>query len=186
MFKQEEKIFQELNTRLAQEDMQVSIICVGGFVLSHYGMRATHDIDAFFQETDRLRAIIEEVGDKFGINKADELWLNNAVKNLNAQPPEYICDVLYQFSNLRVLVPPLDYIAGMKLCSGREQDIQDVADIIKREGLQSPAKFLEKMSSYGFLMIDESVLLEAFGRAYGMNWLGKYYLEHEEEIIGRI
>ena len=41
--------FEELNRLLAENQMTLSVICVGGFVLEHHGLRATQDIDAFLQ-----------------------------------------------------------------------------------------------------------------------------------------
>ncbi len=38
MFDQEKTVFEELNKRLRADDIELSMICVGGFVLSHYGM----------------------------------------------------------------------------------------------------------------------------------------------------
>lgn len=112
--------------------------------------------------------------------------LNNSVQNMNVKPPENICKPLYEFSNLKVLAPPLDYIAGMKLVSAREQDIQDVAFILQKLKITSPDAFRKTLSEYGFSSIDESLLLESFGLAYGMEWLEKYYIDHEEEILGRL
>ena len=182
----ENEIFSELNNRLAENNFHLVVICAGGFVLSHYGMRATQDIDGFFKTNQRINQIIRSVGDYFGINTEDELWLNNSVQNLNAWPPDEICTLLYSFSNLKVLIPPLEYIAGMKLISAREQDVQDVGKILRKTGIDSPEVFLKIVESYGFSHIDESVLLEAFGLAYGMEWLENYYLTHEEEIHRRI
>ena len=86
--------FEELNRLLAENQMTLSVICVGGFVLEHHGLRATQDTDAFYKETQKTRELIAEVGAKYAIN-TDELWLNNSVANMNLQPPENICEVLY-------------------------------------------------------------------------------------------
>ena len=183
MFNNEYEIFKELNSELEKARIELTVICAGGFVLSHYGMRATQDIDGFFKSTHEIERIIKRVGDKYGINKEDELWLNNSVQNLNPQPPEELCDQLYSFNNLNVLMLPLDYIAGMKLKSAREIDIKDVGEIIKKLEIQSPEGLSEKLNSYGFSNIDKSNLLEAFGCAYGMDWLEEYYIQHEKEIL---
>lgn len=179
----EKEIFEELNCKLADNNMSLEIICVGGFVLSHNNLRATLDIDGFFKSNSIIDSIIRDVGNKFEINKADELWLNNSVQNLNSPPNKDICDLLYNFSNLKVYIAPLDYVAGMKLISCREQDILDVASIIKAKAITDPIELSNVLFSYGFENIDESVLLEAFGRAYGMKWLESYYIEHEDEIL---
>jgi len=186
MFKKEKEAFEELNRRLAQEDMKLTVICAGGYVLNRHGMRTTQDIDRFFQSNAVIDQMIREVGEKFGINTPEELWLNNSVQNMNEKPPENICEPVYDLSNLRVLSLPLDYIAGMKLSSAREQDIQDTAAILRKMNIQDPDDLMNRIHQYGFYHIDESVLLESFGIAYGMEWLEKYYLEHEEEINKRL
>lgn len=186
MFKNERQIFETLNNRLKEQNISMTIVCVGGFVLSHNGMRATQDIDGFFRTNKKIESIIKDVGDEFGINTEDELWLNNSVQNMNKKPDESICEILYEFSNLKVLMAPLDYIAGMKIQSCREQDVLDVAAIIKKMKIASPDDLLEVLKNYGFGEVDESILLEAFGQAYGMEWLENYFRENEKKIIDRI
>ena len=147
MFDNEYEIFSELNNQLKSNGINLTIICVGGFVLSHYDMRTTHDIDGFYESSRNIENIIAKVGDMFHINNEDENWLNHSVQNMNEKPPENICDILYDFSNLKVLMPPLDYIAGMKLTSAREQDVEDVAAILNKLSIVSPDSFLKKMQS---------------------------------------
>ena len=95
MFDREKELFDELNRELKKKNIDLTVICVGGFVLSHYGFRTTHDIDGFFNASKEVMKIIKTVGDKFGINSQDELWLNNSVQNLNDPPAEGVCDILY-------------------------------------------------------------------------------------------
>ena len=182
----QEELFQALNDKLAREDITLTVICVGGSVLDRYGIRATHDIDGFFRADHKIRQMIRDVGEIYGANTAEELWLNDAVASMNPVPPEELCEVILQFSHLTVLQPPLDYVAGMKLYSGREQDIDDVAAILRLRDMKDPVAFANELASYGFAPPDEALLLEAFGRAYGMAWLERYYTTHEEEINQRI
>ena len=64
----------------------------------------------------------------------------------------------------------------------KELDIQDFAAIIRKIEIKNPEELMNRLKRYGFYYVDESVLLEAFGIAYGMNWLEEYYTHHEEEI----
>ena len=105
---------------------------------------------------------------------------------MNAWPPLESCEVLYDFPNLKVLMPKLEYIAGMKMLSGREIDVDDAAAIIRKKKIRTPDDLLEKLGSYGIDWIDEDVLLESFGRAYGMEWLEAYYKAKEEVSNARI
>lgn len=40
-------VFQALNKELIQENLTLTIICVGGYVLEYHGLPATQDVDAF-------------------------------------------------------------------------------------------------------------------------------------------
>ncbi|VKH25635.1 Uncharacterised protein [Streptococcus pneumoniae] len=43
-------VFQALNKELIQENLTLTIICVGGYVLEYHGLRATQDVDAFMAQ----------------------------------------------------------------------------------------------------------------------------------------
>lgn len=174
-------LFEALNTELAKENIDLEIICVGGFVLEYYNLRGTQDVDAFYQEDAKVRSIIEKVGDDFGVNEPEELWLNNNVANMNRVPSRSICEKAFSYSNLTVFVPPLSYILGMKLESGRDRDRQDAGDIIKLIKIRSIKDVTNKLKEYGF-QPDLSLILEVFEIAYGMEWLAEYMSEHYEEF----
>ena len=110
------------------------------------------------------------------------LWLNNNFANMNNAPPENICEMLYQFSNLIVYVAPIRYVLGMKLESGREQDLKDIGLIIQHEDFKDPFELFDQLQQQGFSRIDFSMLLEGFSYAYGMDWLEKFYKEHEKQL----
>lgn len=174
-------LFEALNTELVKESIDLEIICVGGFVLEYYNLRGTQDVDAFYQEDTKIRSIIEKVGNDFDVNSPDELWLNNNVANMNRIPPRSICEKAYSYSNLTVFIPPLYYILGMKLESGRDRDRQDVGDIIRLVKIRSMKSVINKLKEYGF-QSDLSLILEAFEIAYGMEWLAEYMAEHPDEL----
>ena len=52
-----QKLFEELNIALAENQIKLSISCVGGFVLEHHGLRATQDIDAFYEHENQLEEL---------------------------------------------------------------------------------------------------------------------------------
>lgn len=47
------QLFSRLNEKLSEENLQLHLHCVGGFVLEYYGMKATEDIDAFYETTEK-------------------------------------------------------------------------------------------------------------------------------------
>ncbi len=115
------------------------------------------------------------------MNEPEELWLNNNVANMNRVPPRSICEKVFSYSNLTVFVPPLSYILGMKLESGRDRDRQDAGDIIKLIKIRSIKDVTNKLKEYGF-QPDLSLILEVFEIAYGMEWLAEYMTEHSDEL----
>lgn len=174
--------FELLNQELAKESLHLTLLCVGGYVLEYHGLRATHDVDAFYTSDRKVHEIIFRVGQVFNLNYQGELWLNNDVATLNPEPPLDVCETLYSFSNLTVLLTPIEYVLGMKMVSLREYDFKDIASIIRYKKLQSPINTYKKLKSWGFHSLDFSVLLEGFGSAYGFDWLSVYFEEHQEEL----
>lgn len=174
--------FKLLNDRLAQERLNLSLICVGGYVLELNGLRTTQDIDAFYVENQRIQEIIYEVGQTLDLNNSEELWLNNSVANLNPQPSLEVCELLYSFENLSVYMVSLDYLLGMKLMSARDQDLKDLGDIIRLKGLRSPFAMYKKLKKMGFAPLDFAYILEGFQLAYGMVWLHEFFEKNQEEL----
>ena len=174
--------FELLNEELAREGLNLTLICVGGYVLEQYGFRTTQDVDAFYNENLKINEVIYRVGQQLGLNTSEELWINNSVANLNPKPPFEFCEVLYSFENLTVYTVTLDYLLGMKLTSARDQDLKDVGDIIKYRELQSPFALYKFLKKKGFKTVDFAYILEGFNLAYGMDWLRDFFEEHQEEL----
>lgn len=175
-------VFQALDQELTQANLDLSIICVGGFVLEYHGLRATQDVDAFYEESHEINRIIAKIGKLFHINTREELWLNNEVANLNPAPDLEICELLYSFQSLTVYIVPLTYVMGMKIMSSREQDVLDIGKIIKMEKMTSPFETFRALKELGFENMDFSVLLEGFSYAYGLEWLERFFVENQEKL----
>ena len=175
-------VFESLSQELSKENLDLTIICVGGYVLEYHGLRATQDVDAFYEDSQKINEIIARVGKQFGLNTYEELWLNNNVATMNPQPPLDLCETLYSFESLTVLVAPIDYVLGMKMVSIREQDLKDIAAIVAYKQFQSPFAVFRELKKLGFDTIDFSVLLEGFSYAYGMDWLEQFYKDNQEQL----
>lgn len=175
-------VFEALNKELVQANLTLTIICVGGYVLEYHGLRATQDVDAFYEESQKINEIIARVGQEFNLNTHEELWLNNNVANMNKQPPLSLCETLYSFENLTVLVAPIEYVLGMKMVSTREQDLKDIGAIIKYKHFRLPFNTFNDLKKMGFDSIDFSVLLEGFSYAYGMDWLEDFFKENQDKF----
>ena len=176
-----EPAFKMLNDELSLLNESLVLVCAGGYVMQLYGYRGTADIDAFYQSNAAIESAIRKVGDASGINKPDELWLNNSISTMNPEPPDSYCEVVHSFSHLTVKAVELHYLIGMKMVSARGQDLIDLADIIKSRKDLQPFGLLAKLVEMHF-EIDISILLDAFEGAYGMEWLDTFYRENEAEL----
>ena len=176
-----EPVFKLMNEELSQAGQTLLLICAGGYVMQLNGYRGTLDVDAFYENSKIIEAIIRKVGDTFGINKPDELWLNNSIANMNPRPPNEHCEPVCQFSNLVVKAVSITYLMGMKLASGREQDLMDVGDILKKSRNEKPFELLSELVGMRF-NIDISGLLDAYEKAYGMDWLDEFYVNNQDYL----
>lgn len=174
--------FELLNEELAKEGLNLALICVGGYILEQHGFRTTQDIDAFYNETPKVKEVIYRVGQQLGLNTSEDVGLNNSVANLNPQPPFDFCEVLCSFENLTIYTVSLDYLLGMKLTSAREQDLIDVGEIIRYRGISSPITLYKFLKKNGFKTVDFAYILEGFSLAYGMDWLRDYFERNQEEL----
>jgi hypothetical protein len=176
-----ELVFKQLNEELSSISQSLELVCAGGYVMQQHGYRATADVDAFYNSNKQIESTIRKVGDEFSINKDDELWLNNSISNMNDLPPDEHCEIVYSFSNLVVKAVDILYLVGMKMSSPRNQDLKDVAVIIRVENIKQPFALRSQLEDIGF-NVDISDLLEVFGIAYGIDWLKIFYEDNYDEI----
>jgi hypothetical protein len=176
-----EPVFRRLNEELSPIDTFLELVCAGGYVLQLHGYRATVDIDAFYASNAEIEAVIRKVGDEFGINRPDELWLNGSISNMNPKPPIAHYKLVHKFSNLEVNAVDMPYLIGMKLTSGREQDLIDVGTILKHDNNREPFELLTELVGMRF-QIDISGLLDGYEKAHGMQWLEDFYKDNESEL----
>jgi len=149
--------------------------------MQRHGYRGTVDVDAFYSSGTAIDSIIRKIGDEFGINRPNELWLNNSISNLNPEPRAEHCETIYQFSNLVVKAVNIAYLVGMKLTVARKQDVEDVASILNRENDDQPLELMSRLDGMGF-DIDISILLDAYEKAHGMDWLNDFYVNNQVEL----
>jgi hypothetical protein len=176
-----EPVFIRFNEELSKIDTFLELVCAGGYAMQLHGYRTTVDIDAFYISNADIEAIIYKVGDEFGINRPDELWLNGSISGMNPKPHSANYKQVYKFTNLEVNVVDMPYLIGMKLTSGREQDLIDVGTILKHDNNKEPFELLPELTCMGF-HIDISSLLDGYEKAHGMQWLENFYKNNEVEI----
>jgi len=171
-------VFERLNDELSKIKQSLELICAGGYVMQLHGYKSTVDVDAFFKTNVQIDTAIRKVGDEFGINQPDELWLNNSIANLNPEPPIDHQKLVHQLSNLTIKAVDIPYLIGMKLKSSRNRDLVDVAAILKNNENMELFGLITTLECIGF-NVDISAILEVYGIAHGEAWLAKFYIDNE-------
>ena len=176
------KLFFRLNEKLAQNNLTLHLSCVGGFVLEYYGLKATDDIDAFYDSSDKIEELIKEVGIEFGVGTEKEVWLNHAIGNILSLGASSQRETIYQASHLTVTISSLEEILVDKIEAGRAKDIPDIAKIMKYIGMKTPDSLLKQMKDYASGETNPAIILEAYSMAYGEEAL-KNYLRKNPELL---
>ena len=175
------KLFTRLNEKLAENDIHLSLQCVGGFVLEYHGPKATEDIDAFYDSTAKVEEIIAEIGQEFHVGTANEPWLSHSIGRIMSLSDEDKV-LIFKASHLEVYLSSLQSVLIDKIQVGRAKDIPDIAQIMKKLNIERPDTLLDLLNSYSEGTSDPAVVLEAYGLAYGQEAL-KNYLKENPELL---
>ncbi len=123
------KIFDYLNERLKENQLQLEITIYGGSVMTMvYDNRpATKDIDCVFSETNfKLLDNILDLA-KFAFNLPDG-WINEEIK----EPLKFILkedkETYRIYSNLKILKPRAEQLLAMKILAARPEPAKDFID----------------------------------------------------------
>jgi len=119
-----EQYLREVNDELALQNVKGEICLYGGTVmcLVYKARPATKDVDAIFEPVRVIRGVISRIAERHGLRQD---WLNFAVKMFVV---EHEKKILFNFPNLKVYVPTVDYLLAMKVLAARA-DTEDVSDI---------------------------------------------------------
>ena len=117
------------------------------------------------------------------INEEDEIWLNNSIANLNAEPEDKFKEIYKTYSNLSIYIVQPKYLIGMKIKSGREKDFKDASLLIKKLDIKDPILFRKELNSMGFKRLDFADVLACFGDAYGHRWLANLYKDNSDLLF---
>ncbi|WP_374286609.1 DUF6036 family nucleotidyltransferase [Lactococcus sp.] len=174
------RLFFRLNEKLQEHNLTLKIHCIGGFVLEYYGLKATDDIDAFYESSEKIDKLVDEIGTEFGLGTQKEAWLNHAVGQIMSVSADNDELVIIDLSNLTVSISSLEAILIDKVQAGRAKDIPDIAKIMKYLGINRPDKLLKRAVTYNTGESDPAIILEAFSLAYGEEALKNYLRENPE------
>lgn len=174
--------FEGLNAELGKYNAQLHLICAGGYVLQRMGIRGTSDVDAFYRADKAIDEMIFKLGERYEINPASSVWLNNAVAAVCDWPAPQYCRNVYKLSHLTVDEVVPEYLLGMKLLSGRERDVADAVSLLKRLGAQDPIALYHLLRDMAF-DLNIVLVLNAFAIAKGEDWVAAYYKAHSAQLL---
>ncbi|MFU7515529.1 hypothetical protein [Clostridium sp. HCS.1] len=145
-------IFEYLNSRLRDNQLQLEITIYGGTVMTMvYDNRpATRDIDCVFSEINIsiLNNILDDT--KFVFNLSDN-WINEEIK----EPLKYIIkeekEIFKQYSNLQILKPNAKQLLAMKVLAARPEPAKDFVDcyiLCKDLNIKTKEELINIVSQY--------------------------------------
>lgn len=127
-------------------DVKGELCLYGGAVMALvYDARPnTDDVDAIFKPVRHIRRAAGRIAERHNLPKG---WLNYAVKMFLAPHEQR---VLFDMSNLKVYVPPGEYVLAMKALSARAnmRDRSDIKTLIEKLGVRGEQQVIEIVKHY--------------------------------------
>lgn len=171
------EIFEYLNERLKENQLQLEITIYGGTVMTMvYDSRpATRDIDCVFSETNSK--LLEHILDltKSAFNLPDN-WINEEIK----EPLKYILkedkEIYRAYSNLKILKPKAEQLLAMKILAARPEPAKDFIDayiLCKDLNITTKTKLIDVVSVYiPITLIGERqmIFIKYLGEDLGYDW----------------
>jgi len=146
------KIFDYLNERLKENQLQLEITIYGGSIMTMvYDNRpATKDIDCTFNETNSklLKNMLDLT--QFTFNLSDD-WINEDVKEPLKSLIKEDKETYKVYSNLKILKPKAKQLLAMKVLAARPEPAKDFADayiLCKDLNITTKKELLDIVSDY--------------------------------------
>jgi Nucleotidyltransferase of unknown function (DUF6036) len=143
-----------LSDELGKVGVRGELCLFGGavMVLAFNARLATKDVDALFQPTQAIRALVQKISETFDLPPD---WLNDGVKGFVSARHEATDEGLPQFPSLRLTMPVPEYLLAMKCMASRiggttaePSDVGDILFLIRHLGLASAEVVLELVGQY--------------------------------------
>ncbi|MCR2044834.1 DUF6036 family nucleotidyltransferase [Anaerosalibacter massiliensis] len=146
------KIFDYLNERLKENQLQLEITIYGGSIMTMvYDNRpATKDIDCIFNETNSklLKNILDLT--KYAFNLSDD-WINEDIKEPLKSLLKEDKETYKVYSNLKILKPKAEQLLAMKVLAARPEPAKDFIDayiLCKDLNITTKTELLDIVSDY--------------------------------------
>lgn len=171
------KVFDYLNERLKENQLQLEITVYGGSVMTMvYDNRpATKDIDCVFSKTN-LALLDNILGlTKFTFNLSDN-WINEEIK----EPLKFLLkedkEIYRVYSNLKILKPKAEQLLAMKILAARPEPAKDFIDayiLCKDLDITTKTGLLNTVSDYvpPILLGERQInFIKYLGEDLGYDW----------------
>jgi hypothetical protein len=171
------QIFDYLNERLKENQLQLEITIYGGSVMTMvYDNRpATKDIDCVFSEINyKLLDNILELT-KFAFNLNDE-WINEDIKEPLRTLLKEDKETYRVYSNLKILKPKAEQLLAMKILAARPEPAKDFIDALilcKELNITDKNRLMEVISLYiplNILAERQINFIKYLGKDLGYDW----------------
>jgi hypothetical protein len=131
----DKNVVEGLLMRLGEHLANPAVLCVIGStssIITGQPDRQTPDIDVWFPgssfDAGDLRRACEAVGllyDPQGEVGPDDVYIQVVRPGLVSLPPDFTPEVIGEYGNLRIVMPPPEIVVAAKLARGTESDIED-------------------------------------------------------------
>lgn len=131
----DKNVVEGLLMRLGAQLSRPAVLCVIGStssIITGQPDRQTPDIDVWFPgssfDAGDLKRACEAVGllyDPKGEVGPDDVYLQVVRPGLVSLPPDFTPEVIGDYGNLRIVMPPPEIVVAAKLARGTESDIED-------------------------------------------------------------
>lgn len=175
------KIFDYLNERLKENQLQLEITLYGGSIMTMvYDNRpATKDVDCVFSETNSklLEKILEMTEFTFNLSKD---WIKERIKeplkSILKEDKETYKETYKVYSNLKILKPKAEQLLAMKILAARPESAKDFVDayiLCKDLNITTKAELLNIFEEYIPLTLlgeRQMSFIKYLGKDLGYDW----------------
>lgn len=171
------EIFNYLNQRLKENQLQLEITVYGGSIMTMvYDSRpATKDVDCVFNNVNMnlFKNILDTV--KFTFNLSDD-WINEEIK----EPLKHLIkeekEIYKNYSNLKILKPKAEQLLAMKVLAARAEPSKDFVDaflLCKELRITSKEDLMRIVLKYiprGLIDERQITFIKYLGKDLGYDW----------------
>ena len=170
-------IFQYLNERLKENQLQLEITIYGGSIMTlvYDNRPATKDIDCVFSETNYK--LLDNILDltKFAFNLSND-WINEDIKEPLKSILKEDKETYRVYSNLKILKPKVEQLLAMKILAARPEPAKDFVDayiLCKDLNIDTKDKLMNIVATYIPLTIlgeRQINFIKYLGEDLGYDW----------------